>query len=264
MKKVFGIPSWLPDDEPDRTQRAERINRLFKQLNDLWPDIDILVIAQNWQDFEPIETKNKQIILKYEPLGILKARQILREEFLKRDYDYIIMFDDDAIIKCDNDHVHLDYMAEIDKHPNGFCFIHGGKTKYDDYKSAQLNLCAISRFIYEKENIPNLDPQKSEAYEDTVYACLLHYKYSQYEFLPPKGITHTQFKNSKAPVKSTWAGGTEEEKISWGYLMDNTNMLKDYIMANKDLPADYRSRLRKKHKSPEKTYMGRDNTFLYF
>jgi hypothetical protein len=47
LKKCFGIPSWLPDKEPDRSLRIERINRLFKQLNDLWPDIDILVIAQN-------------------------------------------------------------------------------------------------------------------------------------------------------------------------------------------------------------------------
>ena len=56
LRKVFGIPSWLPDKEPDRSQRKERINRLFKQLNDLWPNIDILVVAQNWQDFKPIKT----------------------------------------------------------------------------------------------------------------------------------------------------------------------------------------------------------------
>ena len=35
LKKVFGIPSWLPDKEPDRTQRQERINRLFKQLTEI-------------------------------------------------------------------------------------------------------------------------------------------------------------------------------------------------------------------------------------
>ena len=62
LKKVFGIPSWLPDVEPARSLRIERINRLFKQLDYLWPNIDILVIAQNWKDFKPIETKNKQII----------------------------------------------------------------------------------------------------------------------------------------------------------------------------------------------------------
>ena len=106
MKICFGIPSWLPDKEPDRTQRKERLNRLLKQLNDLWPVIDILIIAQNWQDFKPIETQNKQIIKTYKPLGILLARKILRDEFLKANYDYIIMLDDDAIISCDNDHNH--------------------------------------------------------------------------------------------------------------------------------------------------------------
>lgn len=176
LKKCFGIPSWLPEKEPDRLQRQERLNRLFNQLNNLWPDTDILVIAQNWLDFKPIKTKNKQIIKTYEPLGILKARQILREEFLKLGYDYLIMLDDDAIIKCDNDHAHLDFIDEIDKHPQGFCFIHGNNSKYHPYIGAQLNLCAISKFIYENEPMVPIDPQKNEGYEDSIFACLLHHK----------------------------------------------------------------------------------------
>lgn len=47
MNACFGIPSWLPDKEPDRTQRAIRLNKLLKQLDDLWPDVDILIVAQN-------------------------------------------------------------------------------------------------------------------------------------------------------------------------------------------------------------------------
>ena len=210
LRKCFGIPSWLPDTEPDRTQRANRINRLFKQLNDLWPDVDILVIAQNWKDFKPIQTKNKQIILKYAPLGILKARMTLHDEFLKYNYDYIIMFDDDAIISCDNDHAHIDFMNEIDKHPNGFCFIRpsGGVSssnygKYHPYIGAQLNLCAISRFIYSKEQMVDIDPQKNEGYEDTIYACLLHHKYSNYEFIAPPTIRPVQFKNKDNRIPST-------------------------------------------------------------
>jgi hypothetical protein len=35
MKKCFGIVSWFPDKEPARTQRQNRINRLFTQLNNL-------------------------------------------------------------------------------------------------------------------------------------------------------------------------------------------------------------------------------------
>jgi len=203
MKICFGIPSWLPDKEPDRTQRRERINRLFKQLNDFWPDIDILVIAQNWQDFKPIETRNKQVIKEYKPLGILLARKTLREEFLKLNYDYIIMFDDDAIIQCDNNHAHIDFINEIVKHPQGFCFIHGKNSKYHPYIGAQLNLCAISKFIYEQEQMVDIDPQKDEGYEDSIFACLLHHKYGKYEFMPPATIRPIQWMNRKEQIAST-------------------------------------------------------------
>lgn len=261
MLKVFGIPSWLPDKEPDRSQRIERINRLFKQLNSLWPDIDILVIAQNWKDFIPIKTKNKQIILNYEPLGILKARMVLREEFLKRDYDYIIMFDDDAIIECDNDHAHIDFMNEIDKHKNGFCFIHGYNNKYHPYIGAQLNLCAISKYIYEREPMVPIDAQKNEGYEDSIFAGLLHYKWTKYEFNPPSTIRPIQFANPKEKAPSTWA---DTEQRPWAILNANTDCILKYIAEYKQFPEDYKSMLRVERKHPETTYIGRKNTYLYF
>ena len=102
------------------------------------------------------------------------------------------MFDDDAIIKCDDDHAHIDFMQAVDTHPNGFCFVHGKNSKYHPYIGAQLNLCAISRFIYEREPMVDIDPQKNEGYEDTIYACLLHHKYGKLEFDPPKTIRPIQ------------------------------------------------------------------------
>lgn len=235
LKKCFGIISWLPDKNPDRKLREDRVNRLFSQLNNLWPDIDILVIAQNWQDFKPIETKNNKIILNYKPLGILQARKTLRREFLKLDYDYIIMFDDDAIIKCDNDHAHIDFMNEVDAHPDGFCFIHGNNSRYHPYIAAQLNLCAISRFIYEKEDIVNVDPQKREGYEDSIYACLLHNKWGKYEFNPPKTIRPIQFNNPNEKAPSTWYGNARA-KGSLGHMNRNTDRIQEYIVAHKELP----------------------------
>ena len=260
MKICFGIPSWLPDVEPARTQRKERINRLFKQLNDLWPDIDILVIAQNWQDFKPMETRNKQIIEIYPPLGILLARKTLREEFLKAGYDYIIMFDDDAIIQCDNDHAHLDFIDEIIKHPQGFCFIHGKNSKYHPYICAQLNLCAISRFIYEQEPMVDIDPQKDEGYEDSIFACLLHHKWENYEFIPPATIRPIQFLNSKEHVPSTWADQIGRKPFA--VMQRNTNRIQDYIVKHKEFPKDYKKMLEKYEPltygiGPKKdTYMG--------
>lgn len=260
LRKVFGIPSWLPDKEPDRTQRKERINHLFKQLNDLWPDIDILVIAQNWQDFKPIETKNKQIIKQYKPLGILGARKTLREEFLKLNYDYIIMLDDDAKIVSKNE-AHIKYMQEVDKHKDGFCFMHKEvETEgFDPYVPAQLNLCAISKYIYSAQPFPDIDPQKNEGFEDSIYACLLHYKYHTREFNPPKEIKCTQFGDAGAP--STWAYSTRRP---WNLLNNNTNKIKKYIRDHGDLPSNYRSMIVKEIEPPKKLADGKLGSYLYF
>ena len=58
------------------------------------------------------------------PLTILGARHVLRKKFLDADYDYIIMLDDDAVIQLDYPEAANEYLAEIDKHPEGFCFVH--------------------------------------------------------------------------------------------------------------------------------------------
>ena len=267
LKKVFGIPSWLPDNEPDRTQRAERINRLFKQLNDLWPDVDILVIAQNWKNFKPIETKNKQIIKKFPALGILGARHKLREEFLKAGYDYLIMMDDDCIIQIDNEQAPVDYMAELDKHPNGFCFIRpsgkvrGSNAKYHPYIGAQLNLCAISKYIYEREPMVNIDAQKNEGYEDSIYACLLHHKWAKYEFIAPATIRPIQFMNHNEKVPSTWANIRRPQYL----IAKNTHRIQDYIIAHKEFPPNYKSMIEKEYKQLETEPDGhKKDCYLYF
>lgn len=239
MNKCFGIISWLPDKEPARQQRKDRVNRLFKQLNSLWPEIDILIITQNWKNFTPIEIKNKINKVDFEKgLGILKARKTLRKEFLKLDYDYLIMLDDDAIIKCESQTAAKDFMDEVNKHKDGFCFIHHKnyetkeETAIDTYAAAQLNLCAISKYILSKEDIPSVDPQKGEAYEDRVYSVLLHHKYHDYEFYPPKTIRCIQFQNAHEVAPSTWAYGSSK----FLKLSERTDKIAAYIKNNKELP----------------------------
>lgn len=206
LSKVFGIISWLPDAEPARGLRIERLNRTFKQIYDIFGDVNFLVIAQNWGNYKvPSFIKNIEIINKTK-LGILKARQVLREEFLKRNYDYLIMCDDDLIIKTVGPLIAEAYMDELNFHPKGFIFL--------QYKAAQLNLCAVSRFIYEQEPMVDIDPQKMEGYEDTVFSNLLHYKYSKYEFNTIHGIECTQFMSKTEPVPSTWAA-TNNHKLNW-------------------------------------------------
>lgn len=237
LKKCIGIISWLPAEQTIRKERKARLNKLIKQLNELWPTTDILIIAQNWDKTTLPKVSNNIIIKKYKPLGILKARQTLREEFLKLDYDYIITLDDDAIIECSTETAADDYMKAIDEHPNGFCFIHSRITNntFDDYKAAQLNLCAISRYIYEKAPYVDVDPQNNEAFEDHVYSYYLHVKFEAHEFLPPDTITHTQFLNRKEPIPSTWSN---EQNLSFSCLVTNTNAILSYIKENGDLPED--------------------------
>lgn len=223
INKIIGIVSYLPDKEPDRTERISRLNRLLSQLDSLFPCIPIMIIAQNWKAFKPI--KEPQYRFDYNKLGILKARQELRIQFLKTNADYIIMSDDDAIISCSNNNASLDYLSEIDKHPDGFCFL--------DYAASQLNMCAISSNIYEKEPLPDHDPQKSEAFEDRIYSMLLHVKYADKEFKAPPTIKCIHFKNPNEIAPSTWA---REEKYDWKQLTTNTANIEEYIKLHGCLP----------------------------
>lgn len=250
-KICFGIPSYLPDDLEARSKRSLKINNLFQQLNDLWPEIDILVIAQNWQQFKPIKTRNNQLIKTYAKLGILRARKTLREEFLKLDYDYIIMLDDDIQIECTTPTTHLDFINEINRHKDGFCFIPGQNNPYHPYIGAQLNLCAISRFIYEQEPMVDIDPQKNEGYEDTIYACLLHYKWNKYEFTPPATIKPIQDHSVEEKAISTWCYRNYPVRL----LQANSARLQEYIVKYKELPPNYKDLLDTKVEEKKSNYL---------
>ena len=84
LKKCFGIISWFPDNEPNRSQRIERLNKAFKQLQDVFGnDIEFLIVAQNWKDYKLPESIKNVTIFKYNKLGILGARKMLRKHFLE-------------------------------------------------------------------------------------------------------------------------------------------------------------------------------------
>jgi len=195
LKKCIGIISYLPEGKWSwRKRRIPFITNLFNQLNELWPDIDIIIIAQNWQDYQIPEIKNKVIKFDYpDKLGILQARKILREKFLELDYDYLIWMDDDCKIKCETDTAHLDFMAEIDKHPGGYCFQRSDNHwhHHDDMARGPMNLFAEARELVEKEPLVEVELEKNEGMEDDLYVELIWHKYPEKEFLPPKEIYHT-------------------------------------------------------------------------
>lgn len=232
MNICIGIISWLPENANTRKLRIDRLNRLCKQIEELWPEIPVLIIAQNWKDYIP-SIKLNFIINSYGRLGILKARQELRRKFLESDFDYLIMFDDDAIIEGTPE-LAIQYIQELNNHPQGFCFIKGqGSSPYTDYADSQLNLCAISRWIYEREPIPDIDPQKSQAFEDRIWSTLLHFKYAEKEFDAPAGFKCIHFKNPNEVAPSTWSS---EKHYQWKQMRENTREIEKYISENKELP----------------------------
>lgn len=236
INACIGIPNWLPDNTTDRLARINRLNNLVRQIKEFF-NLPIIFIAQNWKDFTP-EYSGQLHIYRYDKLGILKARQLLRDKFLDLNYDYIIMFDDDAIIECAPGQ-NKAYLDSLEQHPNGFCFIKGhGSSPYVKYADSELNLCAISKFIYKNEPIPNIDPQKDEGFEDRVWSTLLHFKYSEYEFDAPSGIRSAHFKNQELikqgkEVKSTWA---QTETHNWYKLRASTTSIEHYIARTNELP----------------------------
>lgn len=236
----IGIVSYLPENNSDRAQRINGLNNLLQQLNNFWPNLPIIIISQNWKDFKPVEIKNKIIRFDYAPLGILKARQTLREKFLETTYDGIILFDDDCHI-VNKGKAYQTYLKEIKKHIDGFAFClyredYGESAYYNPYAPSQLNLCYISKKLFEKANFI-VDPQKQEGYEDRILSSYLHYIYPELEFNIPAGLYHDHFKNVKIQNPSTWANGFHP----WEYMNIRTFRIERYLCNFKRFPPDLKT-----------------------
>lgn len=232
IKKVFGIISYFPDNDSayhieTRRERSRRFKELLVRLEELWPDVDILVIAQNWQDFEMPILKNKTTIYRYEQkLGILGARRELRKQFLASDYDYLIMLDDDGRILQANPEK---YMEEIDNHPDGVGVIR--------HKMCPLMFLAISKTIYSQIDMPDVDPEKGQGFEDDVFVaqCFSAFPDKAFDFSKDCIEEFSLHYNGPGKCPSTWA---RESKFDWDYMRSNTNNLLYSISHKEDLPAE--------------------------
>ena len=262
MRKVFGIISWFPDEEKHREQRLERLNKTFKHLIDLFgSDIEFLIIAQNWKNYNMPEFVKHATIFKFDKLGILGARKMLRKKFLESKYDYLIMCDDDIILEGKVEDAPKKYLEELDKHPEGFSFIKYGWS---------LTFCAVSRWIYSREEMCDVDPEKNEGYEDVVFPRLLHYKYPSHEFKTDHLINFLQ--NNRAYQKnhkSTWMDGSK----NYNEIRDKTDeYIKNFKNKNfnvKEIKAEIDKQWAKRKKQAEinsdKYGTGqRKGTYLYF
>ena len=257
MKKVFGIISWFPDDLIYRKQRLERLNKTFAHLIDLFgKNIEFLIIAQNWQDYQVPDSVKNTLIYKFDKLGILGARKMLREKFLESEYDYLIMCDDDIVLEPQIKDAAKKYLAEIDKHPEGFSFIRYGWS---------LTFCAVSKWIYEKVPMVDVDPEKNEGYEDMVFPNLLHYKYPKKEFQTSHLFKFLQnTKEYKVDHQSTWM----IQGIKYNELQLKTEIYTRHFKGGDFNIAKIKREIElewsKRHSNPETTYVGNKNTYLYF
>ena len=257
MKKVFGIISWFPDEEPHRSQRLNRLNQTFRHLIELFgADIEFLIIAQNWRDYQVPDFVKHTLIYKFDKLGILGARKMLRTKFLESNYDYLIMCDDDIVLEKKAKDAPKKYLETLDKHPEGFSFIKYGWS---------LTFCAISRYIYEKEPMVDVDPEKNEGYEDVVFPRLLYYKYPRNEFKTNHLFNFLQNTNQyKKNHKSTWmVNGIEynEIQIKTEIYVKNFKR-KNFNIAEIKKEIDHEWSTRRK--PPEFVYMGDKDNYLYF
>ena len=230
IPKVFGIISYFPDPDTDyhkfvRNQRTARCTKLLRQLNNLWPDVDILIIAQNWQDYSPPAINNKLSICKYPKLGILQARKQLRQLFLNSGYDYLIMLDDDADIKCPDP---VAYLRERDNHPGGI-----GVIRHADHS---LQLLAISKAVYSRIPMPEIDVELGHGFEGAVFVsqCFAQFPEVAFDFVTQ--VSETSYKDRLLP--STWLSEQTYDLGQMVYLTDALAKAACYKCDPDDGPAD--------------------------
>lgn len=216
IKKVFGIISYFPDNDSayhieTRRERSRRFKELLYKLEELWPDTDIMVIAQNWQDFELPNIKNHITTFHYDKLGILGARRELRKQFLASDYDYLIMLDDDGRIVNANP---SKYMEEIDKHPSGIGVIR--------HRMCPLMFLAISKDLYSQIDMPDIHAEKGEGFEDDIFVaqCFSAFPDKAFDFSKDCIEEFSLHYNGPGKCPSTWA---RESKLDWDYMRSHTN-----------------------------------------
>ena len=236
MKKyIIGVPSYFPDSTWE--SRCIEFEKFLHRVEGLFPGFPILIIAQNWKDYTP-EHLSPMIIIRCEKLGIVKARLRLQKELIKQDFDYALLFDDDAVI-FGNDV--QGFLEPFERFENGFCFRdeHPKEHNWNRYMAAALNFCVISKYILSREFINiDLDPQAGIGYEDVIYPCMLHNKYRDKEIKYPVGTLFTSFKTIFGKIPSTWYSDFTREKSgdSWGILWENTVRVCDYIEKHKKYP----------------------------
>lgn len=196
LSKVIGIISYFPEDKNIKNNRKIKLDNLISKCNLLF-NLPIILVAQNYTEHDLIYFKNKYknvLIHKYQKLGIVGARNKLRHLFLNNyNFDYLIMLDDDIVLEGDSKSA-LEYLKQINEHPN--CF--------GEFNKTLLKLFAISRYIFSKECFDeNVNPEKEEGFEDRYFVNILRVKYSNNRFIFNVDNLN-QYSEASCDKNSTW------------------------------------------------------------
>ena len=154
LSKVIGIISYLPDDTTKRSIRIQKLINLIQKCKELFYDIPIIIVAQNWTN--DLVFENVTLYKYKEPLTIVGARKELRRLFLESNYGYLIMFDDDCELKGTSA---SSYLKLMDENPD--CYINRG--------GGSLKLFAISKSVFKQVEYDELHLEKGEGFEDWVF-----------------------------------------------------------------------------------------------
>lgn len=204
MNKVIGIISYLPDDSQIRTNRIDSLRRLISRINYLF-NLPIIIVAQNWKDFKL--NNHDTTIYYFDKLGIVGARNKLREIFLQQDkYDCLIMLDDDSVIwgdKSDADN----YLKQLDNNPGMFY----------EFTGTLLKLFAISKDLFEKIDFNGVNPELGEGFEDRLFVGKLRKLYPEKRYIINKGKLYEGSISTHDP-NSTWYKQQSIEEM-----LENTN-----------------------------------------
>lgn len=215
LSKCFAIISWLPDEEPKRTNRRNKFLKLLAQLNQYF-SYPIVIVAQNQKPEDlKLSYSNKIIIYNYkEALGITHARILLREKLLELNYDYNIFLDDDSNLVITEEGKQI-YEKELEEHRNHICFFHG----------CQWRMLALSKEMLSLTNfdyIKKYESIRGEIQEDLAFAYV-------YKRLYPDKI----FNFSMTGLKDIFEG-SEKEEDSTQYSTAFINMQKKTLEIAKE------------------------------
>ncbi len=165
MKVIIGIISWLPDDDDIRKVRLDRLKELIVKCRQNF-ELPIMIIAQNYHGNEFRETSWLKMF-NYNKLGITGAREELRKKFLESPYDYVICLDDDFELSS-NKNAYDEYLRILSKTPD--CLV--------EYENYLMNLCAISRWIFEKMDFDtSISAELGTGFEDWIFVSVAKSKY---------------------------------------------------------------------------------------